>query len=58
MASQRKRLGLSAAGCGLLIGASTQSVYNLEEGKARPRDHHLPDIFALRTWADIRNASL
>jgi len=48
MASQRKRLGLSAAECGLLIGASSQSVYNWEEGKARPRPQHLPAIFALR----------
>ena len=48
MASQRRRLGLSAAECGLLIGASAQSVYNWEEGKARPREQHLPAIFALR----------
>jgi DNA-binding transcriptional regulator YiaG len=48
MAAQRKRLGLSAAQCGLLIGASGQSVYNWEEGKARPRAQHLPAIFALR----------
>jgi len=48
MASQRRRLGLSAAECGLLIGASAQSVYNWEEGKARPRAQHLPAIFALR----------
>ena len=49
MASQRRRLGLSAAECGLLIGASAQSVYNWEEGKARPRAQHLPAIFALRS---------
>ena len=49
MASQRKRLGLSAAECGLLIGASAQSIYNWEEGKARPRVQHLPAIYALRT---------
>jgi hypothetical protein len=49
MASQRRRLGLSAAQCGLLIGASAQSVYNWEEGKARPRAQHLPAIFALRS---------
>jgi len=49
MASQRKRLGLSAAECGLLIGASAQSVYNWEDGKARPRAQHLPAIFALRS---------
>ena len=49
MASQRRRLGLSAAECGLLIGASAQSIYNWEEGRARPRAQHLPAIFALRT---------
>ena len=49
MASQRRRLGLSAAECGLLIGASAQSVYNWEDGKARPRAQHLPAIFSLRT---------
>src|SRR5438270_11940647 len=48
MASQRKRLGLSAAECGLLIGASAQSIYNWEDGKARPRAQHLPAIYALR----------
>ena len=48
MAAQRKRLGLSAAECGLLIGASSQSVYNWEEGNVRPRAQHLPAIFALR----------
>jgi DNA-binding transcriptional regulator YiaG len=48
MAAQRRRLGLSAADCGLLVGASSQSVYNWEEGKARPRAQHLPAIFALR----------
>ena len=48
MAAQRKRLGLSAAECGLLIGASAQSVHNWDEGKARPRAQHLPAIIALR----------
>jgi DNA-binding transcriptional regulator YiaG len=48
MAAQRKRLGLSAAECGLLIGASAQSVYNWEEGKVRPRVRHLSAIYALR----------
>jgi DNA-binding transcriptional regulator YiaG len=48
MASQRRRLGLSAADCGLLIGASPQSIYNWEEGKARPRSQHLQAIVALR----------
>lgn len=49
IASQRRRLGLSAAECGVLIGASAQSIYNWEEGKARPRAQHLPAIYALRT---------
>src|SRR4051812_43711216 len=45
IASQRRRLGLSAAECGLLVGASAQSIYNWEEGKTRPRAQHLPAIF-------------
>lgn len=48
LASQRQRLGLSAEACGLLIGASGQSVYNWEAGKARPRARHLAAIAALR----------
>jgi DNA-binding transcriptional regulator YiaG len=48
LASQRRRLGLSAHDCGLLLGASGQSVYNWEAGKARPRQSHMPAIAALR----------
>jgi len=48
LASQRKRLGLSASDAGLLIGASSQSVYNWEQGKARPLARHLPAIAALK----------
>jgi DNA-binding transcriptional regulator YiaG len=48
-ASQRRRLGLSAADCGLLIGASSQTVYNWEQGKARPRAAHFPAIDAMKT---------
>ncbi len=48
LASQRKRLALSAADCGLLVGASGQSVYNWEAGTARPRASHLAAIAALR----------
>ena len=47
--SQRKRLGLSAAECGLLVGASAQSIYNWEVGKIRPRAKHLAAIASLRT---------
>ena len=49
LASQRRRLGLSASDVGLLVGASGQSIYNWEEGKAHPRAKHLPAIAALRT---------
>ncbi len=48
LASQRRRLGLSAEDCGLLVGASGQSIYNWEQAKARPQARHLPAIAALR----------
>lgn len=48
MASNRKRLGLSAEDFGLLVGASGQSVYNWESGKAQPRAASLAAIAALR----------
>jgi DNA-binding transcriptional regulator YiaG len=48
LASQRRSLGLSAQDIGLLVGASGQSIYNWEEGKARPRAKHLPALAALR----------
>ena len=49
LASQRRRLQLSAQDCGLLIGASSQSVYNWEQGKARPQERHIRAIAALRS---------
>lgn len=49
LASQRKRLGLSVAEVGLLLGASGQSIYNWEAGDARPRASYLPAIAALKT---------
>jgi DNA-binding transcriptional regulator YiaG len=62
LAAQRKRLGLSAQECGLLVGASGQSIYNWEDRKARPRAKNLPAIAALRTMgkkeAAARLASL
>ena len=48
LASHRKRLGLSAHDCGLLLGASGQSIYKWEEGEVRPRAKHMPAISALR----------
>jgi DNA-binding transcriptional regulator YiaG len=48
MASNRKRLGLSAENFGLLVGASGQSVYLWESGKTKPRPQALAAIAALR----------
>lgn len=48
LASQRKRLGLSAEALGKLVGVSGLSIYHWEGGKARPRAKHLPAIAALR----------
>jgi DNA-binding transcriptional regulator YiaG len=62
LAAQRQRLALSAHDYGLLVGASGQSVYNWEAGKASPRAKLLPAIAALRTMgkkeAAARLASL
>lgn len=46
--SQRRRLGLSAADCGRLLGASSLSVYKWESGQARPRAKFIAAIAALR----------
>lgn len=48
MLSNRKRLGLSAADFGLLVGATGQSVYSWEQGKSKPRAKALAAIAALR----------
>jgi len=49
LATQRRRLGLSAEDLGRLLGTSGQSVYNWEQGKARPRASHQQAITALKT---------
>ena len=46
--AQRKRLGLSAAEAGKLLGVSDQSVYKWENGKTRPRASQFAAIAALR----------
>jgi len=56
--SQRKRLGLSAAECGFLLGASGQSVYNWEQGKARPSARHMPAVAALKTLGKKQAAAV
>ena len=48
LAAQRKRLGLSAAEMGTLIGVSGQSIYHWEQAKARPRASQLPAIGSIR----------
>lgn len=46
--AQRGRLGLSAAEFGQLVGASGQSVYNWEAGKAVPRANQQAALAAVR----------
>jgi DNA-binding transcriptional regulator YiaG len=48
MAANRKRLGLSAADFGLLVGTTGQSIYAWESGKAKPRAQNLAAIAGLR----------
>ncbi|MEJ7928412.1 helix-turn-helix transcriptional regulator [Ramlibacter sp. AN1015] len=48
-AGLRRRLGLSAAAMGSLVGVTAQSVYKWEDGKARPRAGQLQAIAAVRT---------
>ena len=45
---QRERLGLFGDDFGRLLGVSAQSVYNWEQGKARPRAEQISKIAALR----------
>lgn len=47
-ASHRKRLGISAAEAGALIGVSAQTVYGWENGSSRPRRSQLAAIGAFR----------
>ena len=49
LVSHRKRLGLSAMELGLLLGVSTQTIYNWESGKVRPHPKLVPALVALRT---------
>jgi DNA-binding transcriptional regulator YiaG len=46
--SQRKRLGLSAADYGLLLGVSPLTIYNWEKGGTRPRKAQLATLVAMR----------
>jgi DNA-binding transcriptional regulator YiaG len=46
--AQRRRLGLSAADYGRLIGVTSLTVYNWESGKSRPRQAQLANLVAVR----------
>lgn len=58
LVKQRQRLELSADAVGVLVGASGQSVYNWEAGKARPRATHMPAIAALRSLSKKQAAEI
>jgi DNA-binding XRE family transcriptional regulator len=47
-AALRKRLDISAAEMGKLLGVSAQSVYHWETGKTKPRASQLAEISAVR----------
>jgi DNA-binding transcriptional regulator YiaG len=46
--AQRRRLGLSAADYGRLVGVSALTVYNWESGKSRPRKAQFAGLVAIR----------
>lgn len=47
-ASLRKKLGLSAAGMGTLLGVSQQTIYHWEKGQSKPRASQLKVIAEVR----------
>jgi DNA-binding transcriptional regulator YiaG len=48
LASQRKRLGLSASDYGKLIGVTGHTIYSWEKGSTRPRKTQLPVLASIR----------
>jgi DNA-binding transcriptional regulator YiaG len=56
LASQRRRLNLSADRLGLLIGVSGQSIYNWEQATTVPHAKYLPAIAALKSLS-VRQAA-
>jgi DNA-binding transcriptional regulator YiaG len=46
--AQRRRLGLSAADYGRLVGVSALTIYNWESGKSRPRQAPFAAVVAVR----------
>jgi len=48
LCSQWKRLGLSAADYGKLVGVTAQTIYSWENGISRPRKQQLPALASIR----------
>jgi DNA-binding transcriptional regulator YiaG len=48
LTAQRRRLGLSGPEMALLLGVSTQTIYNWEAEKSRPRQQQMAAIAAVR----------
>jgi DNA-binding transcriptional regulator YiaG len=46
--TQRRRLGMSAADLGAILGASAKTIYSWESETTRPRDRQVAAIAALR----------
>lgn len=63
LAAHRVKLGLSAALYGQLVGVSGQTIYNWEQGQARPRPEQLGKLVAVRALtkasaaAQLQNAA-
>lgn len=58
LATQRKRLGLSATEMGVILGVSNQSIYKWEDGRARPRAGQLPALAGLRKFGKKEVAAM
>ncbi|MFM6992100.1 MAG: helix-turn-helix domain-containing protein [Rhodoferax sp.] len=56
-AALRKKLGLSAADMGKLLGVSAQSIYHWETGKTKPHASQLAAISAVRKMGKKEVAS-
>ena len=57
VATDRKRLGLSAEDYGRLVGVSGQTIYSWERGTSRPREERLPAWAAPRSRRDRASSS-
>lgn len=58
LTSQRKRLGLSAADFGTLIGVTAQTIYNWEAGKSRPRPQQLEALAKVKKMGKRQASAL